>query len=86
MRTGSAAANGIAPSEMNEAPSSQAALPFSRSGSEKSCGRSVVASAMASGATMPAAMTAAMIFSCGRVGGGARCGEPGGGEEVGRPC
>ena len=65
MRTGSAAANGIAPSEMNEAPSSQAALPFSRSGSEKRAGRIVVASAMASGATMPAAMTAAMIFSCG---------------------
>ena len=42
MRTGSAAANGIAPSEMNETPSSQAALPFSRSGSENSCGRSVV--------------------------------------------
>ena len=65
MRTGSAAANGIAPSEMKEAPSSQAALPFSRSGSEKSFGRSVVASAMASGATIPAAITAAMIFSCG---------------------
>ena len=30
-RSGSAAANGIAPSVMNEAPSSQAALPFSRS-------------------------------------------------------
>ena len=28
-RSGSAAANGIAPSEMNEAPSSQAARPFS---------------------------------------------------------
>ena len=65
MRTGSAAANGMAPSEMNEKPSSQAALPFSRSGSENSCGRRVVDRAMASGATMPAAMTAAMIFSCG---------------------
>ena len=30
-RSGSAAANGIAPSEMKDAPSSQAALPFSRS-------------------------------------------------------
>ena len=30
-RNGSAAANGIAPSVMNEAPISQAALPFSRS-------------------------------------------------------
>ena len=65
MRTGSAAANGIAPSEMKENPSSQAALPFSRSGSEKRCGRTAVARAIASGATMPAAMTAAMIFSCG---------------------
>jgi hypothetical protein len=65
MRTGSAAANGMAPSEMNEKPSSQAALPFSRSGSENRCGRRVVDRAMASGATMPAAMTAAMIFGCG---------------------
>ena len=32
-RSGSDAANGIAPSVMNEAPSSQAALPFSRSAS-----------------------------------------------------
>jgi hypothetical protein len=30
-RSGSAAANGMAPSVMNEAPSSQAALPVSRS-------------------------------------------------------
>ena len=60
-RSGSAAANGMAPSEMNEAPSSQAALPFSRSGSLNSPGRTVVASAIASGGTMPAAMTAAMI-------------------------
>ena len=63
-RKGSAAAKGIAPSEMKEAPRSQAALPFSRSGSVKSLGRTLVASAMASGATMPAAMTAAMILSC----------------------
>ena len=63
-RSGSAAANGMAPSEMNEAPSSQAALPFSRSGSaEEALGRTVVASAIASGGTMPAAMTAAMIAS-----------------------
>ena len=48
-RNGSAAANGIAPSEMNDAPSSQAALPFSRSGPLKSPGRSVVASARATG-------------------------------------
>ena len=31
-RSGSAAANGIAPSEMNDSPSRYAALPFSRSG------------------------------------------------------
>ena len=37
-RKGSAAAKGIAPSEMKEAPRSQAALPFSRSGSVKSLG------------------------------------------------
>ena len=61
-RNGSAAANGIAPSEMNDAPSSQAARPFSRSGSLNRLGRSVVASAIASGGTIPAAMTAAMIL------------------------
>ena len=83
MRTGSAAANGMAPSEMNEKPSSQAALPFSRSGSENSCGRRVVDSAMASGATMPAAMTAAMIFSCGLSDAAPAVGEAGGGEGVG---
>ena len=60
-RNGSAAANGMAPSEMNDAPSSHAARPFSRSGSLNSRGRSVVASAIASGGTMPAAITAAMI-------------------------
>ncbi len=64
-RSGSAAANGMAPSVMNDAPSSQAAAPFSRSASVNSLGRSAVASAMASGGVMPAAMTAAMIFSCG---------------------
>ena len=60
-RSGSAAANGMAPSEMNEAPSSQAARPFSRSGSLNSLGRNTVASAIASGGTMPADITAAMI-------------------------
>ena len=62
-RSGSAAANGMAPSEMNDAPSSQAARPFSRSGSVNSPGRTAVASAIASGGTMPAAITAAMIRS-----------------------
>ena len=62
-RNGSAAANGIAPSEMNDAPRSQAALPFSRSGSVNRPGRTVEASAIASGGTMPAAITAAMIRS-----------------------
>ena len=37
-RSGSAAANGMAPSVMNEAPSSQPALPFSRSATVKSSG------------------------------------------------
>ena len=62
-RSGSAAANGIAPSVMNEAPSSQAARPFSRSRSENSLLRTMVASAIASGGVIPAAMTAAMISS-----------------------
>lgn len=62
-RKGSAAANGMAPSEMKDAPSSQAARPFSRSGSLNRPGRSVVANAMASGGTIPAAITAAMIRS-----------------------
>ena len=61
-RSGSAAANGIAPSVMKEAPSTQAALPFSRSVVVKSFLRTTVASAMASGGTMPAAITAAMIL------------------------
>ena len=61
-RSGSAAANGIAPSEMKEAPSTQAALPFSRSAVVNSFLRMVVARAMPSGGTMPAAITAAMIF------------------------
>src|SRR6478735_4506527 len=61
-RSGSAAAKGMAPSEMNDAPSSQAALPFSCSARLKSFLFSTVeARAMASGGTMPEAMTAAMI-------------------------
>ena len=61
-RNTTAAANGIAPAEMNAAPSSHAALPFSRSGSvNRLRPRTVDARAIASGGTMPAAMTAAMI-------------------------
>ncbi len=61
-RSGSAAANGIAPSLMNAAPSSHAALPFSRStGGNRLRASTVEASAMASGGTMPAHMTAAMM-------------------------
>ena len=62
-RSGSAAANGIAPSVMNEAPSSHAAFPFSRSAALRDLGRSTVATARASGGTIPAAMTVAMIRS-----------------------
>ena len=62
-RSGSAAANGIAPSEINATPSSQAARPFSCSASVNSLLRTVVASARASGGTMPAAITAAMIWN-----------------------
>lgn len=62
-RSGSAAAKGIAPSEMKAAPSSQAALPFSRSAPVNSFGDTAVARAIASGGTMPAAITAAMIIS-----------------------
>ncbi len=61
-RSGSDAANGIAPSEMKDAPRSQEDLPFSRSAGVNRRERTVVASARASGGTMPAAMTAAMIF------------------------
>ena len=64
-RSGSAAANGMAPSVMNDAPSSQAALPFSRSGTVNRPGRTTVARARAIGGTMPASMTAAMILSSG---------------------
>ena len=48
---------------MNDAPSSQAALPFSRSTGVNSSGFRVVASARPSGGVMPAAITAAMIVS-----------------------
>ena len=64
-RSGSAAANGMAPSVMNEAPIAQAALPFSRSGTVNSPGRTTVARASASGGTMPASMTAAITLSSG---------------------
>ena len=64
-RSGSAAANGMAPSVMKDAPSSQPALPFSRSGGVNRPGRTTEARASASGGTMPASMTAAMMFSCG---------------------
>ena len=61
-RSGSAAAKGMAPSEMNESteqPRRHAVLPF-RLGEELRAS-TVEASAMPSGGTMPAAMTAAMI-------------------------
>ncbi len=61
-RSGSAAANGIAPSVMNEAPSTQAALPFSRSSGVNSVRRTTVARAMPSGGVMPAAITAAITL------------------------
>ena len=63
-RSGSAAANGMAPSEMKEAPRSQAALPLSRSAAVYSFGRRTVLNAIAIGGTMPAAMTVAMMTSC----------------------
>ena len=66
-RNGSAAAKGMAPSEMKDAPSSHDALPFSRSCSVKYLRPSTVeASARPNGGTMPAAITVAMI-SCGAV-------------------
>lgn len=46
-RQDSAAANGMAPSEMKDAPSNQTARLFSRSGSEKSLRRTVVAKVQA---------------------------------------
>ena len=61
-RSGSPAANGIAPSVMNDRPSSQAASPAVRSAGVNSGLRTVEASAQAIGGVMPAAITAAMIL------------------------
>ena len=55
-------------------------MPFSCSARLNSCGRSVAARASASGGTMPASMTAAMILQRRRVG----AAEPGRGERVRR--
>src|SRR5918999_263835 len=57
-RIGSAAANGMAPSVINEAPITQFACPARRSAGVKSLPRMAVASARASGGGMPAAITA----------------------------
>ena len=59
-RIGSAAANGIAPSVMKEAPITQLACPARRSAGVNSLPRTAVASARASGGVMPAAITAAI--------------------------
>jgi len=59
-RSGSAAAKGIAPSVMKEAPKTQAALPDSFSNSVNFFLNRMVAKARPSGGVMPAAMTAAM--------------------------
>ena len=83
MRTGSAAANGIAPSEMNEAPSSQAALPFSRSGSENSCGRTVVGEGHRERGHHAGGHDRGHDLQLGAVGCRTGRGEPGGGEGVG---
>ena len=61
-RMGSAAAKGIAPSVMNEAPSSHAASPACRSAGVNRRGRTSVARASARGGVMPAAITAAMTW------------------------
>ena len=61
MRSGSAAAKGMAPSVMKDRPSSQALRPFSTSALVNRRARRKVAADSASGGTMPAAMTAAMI-------------------------
>ena len=61
-RSGSLAAKGIAPSVMNDAPSSQAASPACRSALVNRFLRTTVARASPSGGVMPAAMTAAMIL------------------------
>ena len=65
-RSGSAAANGIAPSVMNEAPSSQAGLAVLALGQGEQVRADDGGQAPArSAGTMPASITAAMIFSCG---------------------
>ena len=51
----------MAPSEMKDSPSSQALRPFSTSALVNSRERRKVAADIASGGTMPAAMTVAMI-------------------------
>ena len=61
-RNGSAAANGMAPSEMKEAPILHPALPVPRSACLNLYRPMVVDSAMASGGTIPAAMTAAITL------------------------
>src|SRR4051794_41564867 len=61
-RNGSPAANGIAPPVMNDAPSTQAALPFSCSTWVNSLLRNTVARARPSGGGMPPPLTAAMIW------------------------
>ena len=61
-RSGSPAANGMAPSVMKDRPSSQAASPAVRSAGVNRFFRTTVASAQAIGGVMPAAMTAAMIL------------------------
>ena len=62
-RSGSEAANGMAPSEMNDRPNNQADLPFSCSAAVNRFLRSMVAIDRAIGGIMPAPMTAAMIFN-----------------------
>ena len=59
-RKGSRAAKGIAPSVINDIPSTKAALLASRSSAVKRFLNRVAARASPSGGTMPAAMTAAM--------------------------
>ena len=80
-RSGSAAANGIAPSVMNDAPSAQRGLAVLALGHVEQAGRTTVASARAIGGTMPASMTAAMTFSSGAsLAAVAAAPTPGGGE------
>ena len=64
-RSGSAAANGIAPSVMNEAPRSQPALPFSRLGEVEQLGSHHRGERQSDRGPCPASMTAAITFSSG---------------------